>query len=173
MRLRSLPWILGIAGFVAGAFLLLGQGGQKRFRAVLTGYGEVPVVSTPATGEFHAVVSGGDSSLSYELTYSNLQGGSPLFAHVHVGQNGVNGGIAFFLCGGGGKPACPGPTSGSVSGTVVPADVIGPNGQGISAGEFAEVVHAMRSGVAYANVHTPSHMSGEIRAQISDAASEK
>lgn len=30
-----------------------------------------------------------------------------LFAHIHVGRPGTNGGVAAFLCGGGDKPACP------------------------------------------------------------------
>ena len=56
------------------------------------------------------------------------------------------GGVAVFLCGGGGKPACP--ASGTVTGTIVAADVVGPAGQGITANEFAEVVRAIRHGAA-------------------------
>ena len=37
--------------------------------------------------------------------YEGLQGGNSLFAHVHFAQRGVNGGVSFFLCGGGGKPS--------------------------------------------------------------------
>jgi len=60
-----------------------------------------------------------------------------------------------------------------VSGTVVAADVIGPVGQGIAAMELDEILKAMRSGVAYANVHTNNHPTGEIRGQINDNSSEK
>jgi len=38
--------------------------------------------------------------------------------------------------------------------------------QGINAGEFAELVHAIREGVTYANVHNAVFPSGEIRGQI-------
>jgi hypothetical protein len=117
-------------------------------------------------------VNPGDTSLSYELQYRNLEGSTTTAAHVHLGQTGVSGGVSFFLCGGGGKPACPA-TSGSVSGTVVAADVIGPVGQGIAAMELDEILKAMRSGVAYANVHTNNHPTGEIRGQINDNSSEK
>ena len=71
----------------------------------------------------------------------------------------------FFLCGGGGKPACPN-TEATITGTVTAANVIGPAGQGISAGQFDEAIRAMRSGLAYANVHTVSFPSGEIRGQL-------
>ena len=47
-------------------------------------------------------------------------------------------------------------------------DVIGPVGQGVSAGEFAEALRMMQAGHAYANVHTPMVPSGEIRGQIND-----
>ena len=46
--------------------------------------------------------------------------------------------------------------------------MIGPAGQGIAAGEFAELVRALRAGAAYANVHTTAHPGGEIRGQVAD-----
>jgi hypothetical protein len=44
--------------------------------------------------------------------------------------------------------------------------VVGPAGHGIAAGEFAELVRALRAGAAYANVHTTTFPAGEIRGQI-------
>ena len=90
-------------------------------------------------------------------------------AHVHFGRAAINGGIMVFFCsnvGGPPAPACPGTTSGAVSGTVGPADVIGPAGQGIAPGEFAEVLEALRSGTAYGNVHSTVYPAGEIRGNI-------
>jgi hypothetical protein len=84
----------------------------------------------------------------------------------------VNGGIMVFLCsnlGNGpvGTAACP--PSGSVSGTITAANVVGAaSAQGIAAGEFAEVVKAIRHGVAYANVHSTLYPGGEIRGQLRD-----
>jgi hypothetical protein len=75
----------------------------------------------------------------------------------------VNGGVAAFLCGGP-KPACP--ASGTATGTITAADVIGPGGQGIAAGQFAELVRMMRAGVTYVNVHTSMFGGGEIRGQV-------
>ena len=43
--------------------------------------------------------------------------------------------------------------------------MIGPSGQGIAAGQFAELVAAIRAGAVYANVHTPTYPNGEIRGQ--------
>jgi hypothetical protein len=153
-----------VALAVAGtATLATGGNGDKMFSARLTGFQEVPAVSTGASGTFRAKLDG--EELSYTLSYSGLEGGNALFAHIHLGQRSVNGGVIAFLCGGGDKPACPA-TEGTVTGVIDPADVIGPAGQGIAAGEFDETIRAMRSGVTYANVHTPMWPGGEIRGQI-------
>ena len=94
--------------------------------------------------------------------------GVVIAAHIHFSQQAVNGGIAAFLCGGGGKPACPTP-AGTVTGRIVPADLVGPGGQGIDAGEptaFDELLAAIRAGFTYVNVHTTRWTGGEIRGQI-------
>ncbi len=132
--------------------------------AHLDGYGEVPALSSAASGLFFGKISADETSLDYILYYE-LDGGTASAAHIHLGQPGVNGGIAAFLCGGGNKPACPTP-SGTVSGTVVASDVIGPASQGIAANEMAELVRAIRKGAAYVNVHTSGFPAGEVRGQI-------
>ena len=134
------------------------------FWAELSGFEEVPSVSTAGEGDFSASVDASGTTLTFELTYSDLEGGRPEAAHVHLGQSGVNGGVSFFLCGGS-KPACP-VAPAKVTGTVLASDVVGPIGQGIAPGEFAEILRAMRGGLAYVNVHTPTYPSGEIRGQV-------
>ncbi len=161
------------SGALAAALVMLGAGaagaadndGHRSFKAKLRGFEEVPAVSTTGSGEFRATISKDESSIEFELTYEGLEGTTTTAAHVHLGQKGVNGGVSFFLCGGGGRPACT-PTSGAFTGTVTAADVIGPAGQGIAAGELAEIIRAMRARVTYANVHTDKHPGGEIRGQI-------
>jgi len=135
-------------------------------RARLTGFQEPPSISSAGRGEFVARL--GDSSVEFELTYSGLEG-TVQQAHIHLGQRGVNGGIMIFLCSNlpsppPGTAACP--QSGTVTGTKTASDVIGPAGQGIAPGEFAEVLRAIRSGNTYANVHSSKHPGGEIRGQI-------
>jgi hypothetical protein len=44
--------------------------------------------------------------------------------------------------------------------------VIGPVPQGITPGEFDELLEAIRAGVAYVNVHTSTFPAGEIRGQL-------
>jgi len=140
---------------------------SKEFHARLNGYQETPAVSTTGFGEFHAKLVD-DQKLHYVFTYGGLEGGNSLFAHVHFGTRYVAGGVSFFLCGGSTKPdPCPN-VEGTVEGDVTPADVIGPNGQGIEPASFDEILRAMRAGTSYANIHTTRWPGGEIRGQIND-----
>ena len=168
-----------MSGFLPVGLLLLltasaasaDSGKPNKLKTKLSGFLEVPVsISTAGHGEFRATINESETVISYELEYADLEGGTVLFAHVHIGQRATAGGVMFFLCGGGGKPACP--SSGKVTGTVVAADIIGPAGQGISAGQLAEAIRAMRAGAAYANVHTATYPTGEIRGQIRNGGGE-
>ena len=137
---------------------------EGRLRAALRGYSEVPAVSSTGMGRFTARVSEHGDAIEYELVYAGLEA-TAFASHIHLGQKDVNGGVIAFLCGGGGKPACPA-TEGTVSGTITAADVVGPAAQGIAAGEFGELLRAIDAGVTYVNVHTDKHPGGEIRGQV-------
>jgi hypothetical protein len=139
------------------------QSKSNHVKASLEGYQEVPAVSTTGTGTLDLRIN--DAEIEFELTYENLEGATTTAAHIHLGQPGVNGGVSVFLCGGGGRPECT-PRSGSFSGVITAANVIGPVGQGIAAGEFDELVRALRAGVTYVNVHTDRNPGGEIRGVI-------
>ena len=169
MRRRSV--LLAISVLAAGllvASLAGASAGKKNLKSdELTGYQENPDVSSTGTGSFKATIDDDAQTITYELSYSALEGGDALFAHIHFAKRAVNGGVAAFLCGGGDKPACPA-TEGMVTGVIDAADVVGPAGQGIEVGSFAELVAAMRAGHTYVNVHTPRWPGGEIRAQIND-----
>jgi hypothetical protein len=160
--MRKAPLIVALAGLVLmlAAPTVLGDNSNK-FKASLNGYLETPSVSTNGHGRFDLRIRG--DSITYRLSYEDLTA-APLFAHIHFARPDVAGGVAAFLCGGGGKPACP--ASGVVTGTIVAADVVGPASQGIAAGEFGELVRAIRNGATYANVHTPLFPAGEIRGNI-------
>ena len=71
-----------------------------------------------------------------------------------------------FLCGGGSQPACPAATSGTISGTIMAANVTGPTSQGIAAGDLTSALEAVREGNAYANMHSQMFPLGEIRGQV-------
>src|SRR5512141_2482687 len=140
---------LTAAATVAGAPALA----KDKFKADLDGYQETPAVSTTGLGEFRAHVNKEKNRIDYEFIYAGLEGGNSLFTHIHFGQPGVAGGVAAFLCGGGSKSACPN-VEGTVTGSIVAADVVGPNGQGIEAGSFIELLKAMDERVTYVNIHT-------------------
>ena len=146
------------------AAFAVGADSGVRFRAELTGLDEVPANFSSATGFFSARAVDGDTAIEYELSYAGFAT-DVMASHVHFGQPFTNGGVSFFLCGGGGKPACP-LREGTVSGRVVAADVVGPVAQGIVAGNLAAILEMMRQGYAYANVHTMRSPSGEIRGQL-------
>ena len=151
----------------AAALGLTDPPASTEFRAELNGYQENQSVSTGASGEFRATLVN-DTTLHYVFTYRDLEGGNTLFAHVHFGARSTNGGVSFFLCGGGTKPdPCPN-VAGTVEGDVTAADIQGPGLQGIAAGQFGEILRAMRAGTAYANIHTQTWTGGEIRGQIND-----
>jgi len=157
---------IAVAVLIPAGLRVTADSGTNNFRASLDGYHETPLsISTNGTGGFQARLNPAGDELTYELQFSGLEGGNTLFAHVHIGQRGTSGGVMFFLCGGGGKPACPN-TSGTVTGTVNASNIIGPAGQGVAPGQFQEAIDAMRAGAAYANVHTVVYPSGEIRGQI-------
>jgi CHRD domain len=143
-------------------------------RAELDGYQEISAPATPpgqaassvstlGNGTFKAKIR--SNEIQFKLSYEDLEGGNVLFAHIHFAQRAVNGGISAFLCGGGSKPD-PCPPEGTVTGTITPADVIGPAAQGIAPGQFDELVRAIEAGATYANVHTQAWPGGEIRGQL-------
>jgi hypothetical protein len=144
---------------------------DRNVRGDLDGYQETPAVSTGASGEFKAKISKDESSIEYELSYSGLEG-DVRQAHIHFAQRGVAGGIVVWLCQTtfnvdptGLSPMCP--QEGMVTGTLTAANMVGgAAGQGISPGEFAELIQAIRAKVAYANVHSTKFPTGEIRAQL-------
>ncbi|HWO40939.1 MAG TPA: CHRD domain-containing protein [Candidatus Eisenbacteria bacterium] len=161
-----------IVGFLAVAGVGANGMGQDAFaqavNADLRGFEEVPAVSSEATGRFRGRLEAG--RLGYKLTYRDLEG-DVTEAHIHFGQAGANGGISVFLCD---TPASPDPTGqapscpdeGTVTGEITRENVIGPAGQGIEPEEFRALAQAIRSGLAYVNVHSTKFPNGEIRGQL-------
>jgi hypothetical protein len=176
MRRKSMfaALAVGAAALAVAAYALAGGSGPgfNHLTATMSGYQEVPSISSTGTASFTADVAKDGQSVDWALTYANLEG-NVTQSHIHFGQRGVNGGISVFFCtnlgnGPAGTQLCPGPHDGAVSGTFGPADVIGPTGQGIGPGQWDELMNAIDAGKAYANVHSTIWPGGEIRAQLNE-----
>ena len=155
-----------LSGFNEVIFVA-GQAGPPLVAPALRG-----AISTPAKGRFTAILDAPDV-IQYELSYEGLV--APVTqAHIHFGQRHTVGGIIVWLCQTAGTqapeavrsstPLCP--SEGTVSGTITPAQVLAQDAQGFAAGDFDELVRAIRNRAAYANVHTEKFTAGEIRGQI-------
>ncbi len=157
-----------------------------RFSARLSGYNEVHfiaaptpalrgAISTQARGSFRAVIDDRAETIHYELSFEGLEA-DVTQSHIHFGQRHTVGAIVVWLCQTAGTPApaavagltpmCGGPRASTVNGMITPAQVLTATGQGINAGEFDEVVRAIRAGRVYANVHSTLFPPGEIRGQL-------
>ena len=145
------------------------QGNTESVSAKLQGFNEVSPVLSNGTGSFTATITA--TTLSYTLTFSGLSG-SATQAHIHFGQPRVGGGVFLWLCGSVlipgpvGTPKCPAPGVTLKRSGVTAADIQAIAAQNVTAGDFAGVIRIIRSGNAYANVHTTKVPAGEIRGQI-------
>ena len=170
---------LGISiAVMAGLLVTATMANAERIEADLTGFEEVPSVSTLASGEFLARISLDEQSIEYVLRYRGLQG-IVTQGHIHIAQLSVNGSIVIWLCQTGTNKdptnlssQCPAgkETEAVVTGKITSANVIDGSmaPQQLTAGDLAEVIRAIRAGAAYANVHTDLSPGGEIRGQIDD-----
>ena len=159
-------FLVAAAVMVLGAAAVVSQG-IPTIKAILESYQEVPAVSSTGSGELTARING--DQVDWELTYSDMAT-DVTQAHIHFGQRSVNGGISVFLCsnlgnGPAGTQPCP-VNGGTISGTFGATDVIGPASQGIAAGEYDELLRAIRAGATYVNIHTAQFPGGEVRSQI-------
>jgi len=138
------------------------------------GAGQTGAIRTDGNGTFHLDLDKNGNQATFTLTYSDI--GSPptpanrtvTQAHIHFGQRHVGGGILVFLCSNLGTPGtqpCP-LNGGTVTGTLLPANVLAIAGQNVTAGDFDALVDALRSNTAYVNIHSTGFPVGEIRGQI-------
>src|SRR5258708_40275447 len=82
-----LSGMVAMAAFPAAADVL---------NADLSGFNEVPTLSSPASADFHARINKDETEIQYELTYTGFV--TPVLqAHLHLGKRAVNGGIIGFL----------------------------------------------------------------------------
>ena len=175
-QVRTTLTALAVVGMMAVP-LRGDQGGRRDFRAEMTGPQEVPYVASAAKGVFKAQLSDDGTSFTYTLDYEGFEG-TVTQSHIHLAQPFASGGISVWLC----KtalvtppaavpadtPVCgaPGGDGPEAEGVISAEDVIGPTGQAVPAAAFEDLLQAMRSGNAYANVHSSSAPGGEVRGQI-------
>jgi hypothetical protein len=167
---------------------------NRRLRITLSGFREVHppslgigAIFSTGSGRLTLKIDKQNRQLDYELTYSFPDAAAtPIVgtqfvnqAHLHFGQKHTTGGITVWLCQSAdnpapatvpvGTPTCPSP-SGTVGGTITPAQVIALSGQGLPAGEdgFDALLDALQNDAIYGNVHTDRFPPGEIRGQFAD-----
>ncbi len=170
--MKNLSIKLFLAGLALLALTLAGIGVRADdedvsavLRARLSTFNEVPPNAVGGSGTFRGTLNAAGDTITWTLSWDGLSG-PPLVAHLHFAQLNVNGSVFTFLCGGGGKPACPATTSGSIDGTTTAADILAVPGQAITAGDFATALEILRRHEAYANMHTTRFPGGEIRGQV-------
>ena len=86
--------VVGVAATTAAAI----AGDRAKLRTSLSGYEEVPAVSTTGGGEFRAAIDRDSDRSSTSSRIGGHRGHDVTQSHIHLGQEGVNGGIAVFLC---------------------------------------------------------------------------
>ena len=171
------PRIRGLTARTAafGIVVLLGSGGVAhalsdsgpRFRVDLAGDQVVPPVETETTGEFRLRL---DEGLTEAEARLNVRDGVAVTeAHLHCAAAGENGPLVAFLFG-------PVPDGVDVDGDIanfnmLDADITATGADcvfaiGLAINNLADLTQAMENGNIYADVHTLSNPSGEIRAQV-------
>jgi hypothetical protein len=152
MRARALLSFVLVSAFAAvSACVEDATFSVEAFGAQLNGDNEVPAVTTGAVGAASFRMQGG--VISYDVTLSNAPGIQA--SHIHLGSQGVNGGVLVTLGG---------PLTGTVNGTaytgiITDARLVAP----LTVDSLAALFRAQR---AYVNVHSTSNPDGLIRGQV-------
>ena len=139
---------------------------QFRFTAVLQGANERPTpVDTTAAGVAKFTLNAAETEINYLLIVANIEGVTQ--AHIHCGTPDVAGPVVAFLYG---FNAAGVTVNGILAeGTITEANVIPRADSAACPGgvaTLADIVEKMRTGGAYANVHTIAYPPGEIRGSI-------
>jgi hypothetical protein len=167
IRLRTVLLSMAVLGSASAVIL---ADNVRDLRADLSGYEEVPTLSTSGHGRFQARVNKEDSEVEWRLSYADTES-AVTQAHIHFAARALNGQIVVFLCsnlgnGPAGTQPCPAAPA-TIEGTFSAVDVLGnAAAMGLEAGNLEELLAAIRAGATYANVHTTGRPGGEVRGQI-------
>jgi hypothetical protein len=104
MMKGNAPVVAGMALFGVILGILQPVMAHSPFHSRMVGAEEVPPISTGAAGFLRGEMNDDQTEFTYSMIYFNLQGGTPLSAHLHLGQPGVAGGIVFCAAGPGSPP---------------------------------------------------------------------
>jgi CHRD domain len=132
------------------------------FNANLLGANETPPNSSTGSGVGNFTFDTVAQDITFSLSYSALTSNAAM-GHIHFGPPGIAGPIIL--------PFSPSPTgtSGTLSGTLTTANLINQATSGIVT--FTDIYNAALAGNLYANLHTVEFPAGEIRGQLTPAAS--
>ena len=175
MKRRTLVLTLVLLATI-GVTLSFADGGRRmrNLSARLSGYQEVPALSTTGNATFFARINRDETAIDWKLSYADLE--SPMTqSHIHFNARALNGPIVVFFCtnlgnGPAGTQLCPQPPA-TIEGTITAADVgAGAAGVGLEAGNLAELIDAIRAGATYVNIHSTVRPGGEVRGQIGAAS---
>ena len=166
LRMKAIPLFTGILALLAlmagGCSQNSASANKADYIAQLTGDGQVPSVTTSATGTASFWINADGTEIRYQLTVANLQ--DVTMAHLHLGELGKNGPPIVWL-----YPSAPpakeisGPSNGQLSdGTIKAENLVGP----MAGKTIGDLVTAIKAHDVYVNVHTSKNPDGEIRAQV-------
>lgn len=159
--MRRSTWLVAVLCVVVGLAATASVAAPppaKIFVAKLRGGQENPAVETGAVGQVVLTLRNG--TLRFRLSATNID--DVMQAHIHCGARGVNGPVVAFLYSGATIDPHGLFSRGTVTVTPVGDSAECPGG----VANLSDLLAKMRSGNAYANVHTVSHPAGEIRGQI-------
>jgi CHRD domain len=164
--LKRLPLAIAALALVLlpGATNVGASAPATHFVAHLSGAQEVPANNSPGTGTLDIRLLSNGTKLRFKLTSNGVA--QITQSHIHIGPPGMNGPVTVYFF----APPPAGWNSGSVTGdnfevagVRTAADVHQLTNANIT---FADLVTALRSGNSYVNVHSPTHLGGEIRGLI-------
>ena len=159
--------LLALPALATGAYGA--ESGQHgRISVSLSGAQEDPTVITDARGTAVLRIQG--NTVAFNVRFRDLAT-DIVQAHIHIGARDTTGGISAFLCSNlddrpSGTALCPTGRTGQITGVIEAADVIGPLDQGVPPTAIADLIKALRGGLAYVNIHTINSPMGEIRGDI-------
>jgi hypothetical protein len=163
-KIKAAFLLIAVCGVASTALVVRAGDDNVTLTASLRGVNEVPAINSGGTASFRATIEP-NGAITFTETFQNLTSNATL-SHIHFGEEHVAGGVMIWLCGGGGQPVCPAATSGTISGSITAANVTGPTAQGVTPGDLASALRAVRQGAGYVNLHSVMFPAGEIRGQV-------